>query len=151
MYLIMSNNIAVISDYSGWTCTMNPTFFPIPIWPWPSHLWLLYQFHRVSQKEAAPNDLVWKCKSAFPWNEKHPSSGPQLQFHTSPLLPTQISAKPHGNKKESNTTNPKKKENQNILPLPKWKMTARRVLSWHTLCTPSTTSISRIYSVALKK
>jgi hypothetical protein len=39
---------------------------------------------------------------------------------------------------------PRRRENQNILPLPKWKMTARRVLSWHTLCTPS---ISRIYSV----
>jgi hypothetical protein len=49
-----------------------------------------------------------------------------------------VKVKPNANKKKSKTINSKKKTGKpkNIVPFQKCKMTARRVSSWHALCTP---------------
>ena len=45
-------------------------------------------------------------------------------------------AKPHGSKKKRRSSNQKRRQDKpNILAFTKPKMTARRVFSWHTLCT----------------
>jgi hypothetical protein len=56
----------------------------------------------------------------------------QVQFHM-----CRVKVKPNGETRKSPrpSTPRRRQENQNIVPFPKCKMTARRVFSWHALCT----------------